>query len=485
MDYGPDIEEKIGRYNVKILLYLLSFKCEQKRQNQEDLTMRESRAVQSSIFDFYSQNEHSQMLCALSDLLDKHVAILPELEQDLSGTTVPLTGRCGLSVESVFRCMVLKMILQISYRKLAFYLSDSPSYRCFARLSASQFPGRSSLQSGIRKIRPETLQKIHQLLCSQWHEDGFIDDTKVRIDSTVVEADIAPPSDSQLLEDCVRVLTRQLVICKRQTGHNVRFTDQRSKARKIRFAIFYAKESEKQALYPQLLTCAYVVLKQIDRALIALEAIGYPSGSAQWNWCERARHFRLLLCKVIHQTQQRVYENISVPANEKIFSVFEPHTDIIVKGARDVQYGHKINLATDTHGLVLYLSVLEGNPADKVLYKPVLERHEKLFGQLPHTTVADGGYASLSNVTDARAKGVTRAAFHKRAGLGYHLMGVKKKTLASLRAFRAGIEGNISELKRAFGLFKARWKNKDGFDAFVWAGVISYNLVRMARLSSA
>ena len=180
-----------------------------------------------------------------------------------------------------------------------------------------------------------------------------------------------------------------------------------------------------------------------------------------------------------------MYENISVPANEKIFSVFEPHTDIIVKGARDVQYGHKINLATDAHGLVLYLSVLDGNPADKVLYKPVLERHEKLFGQLPHTTVADGGYASLSNVTDARAKGVTRAAFHKRAGLGYHLMGVKKKTLASLRAFRAGIEGNISELKRAFGLSKARWKNRDGFDAFVWAGVISYNLVRMARLSSA
>ena len=104
---------------------------------------------------------------------------------------------------------------------------------------------------------------------------------------------------------------------------------------------------------------------------------------------------------------------------------------------------------------------------------------------MPHTTVADGGYASLQNVTDARSEGVVRAAFHKRAGLSYHAMGLKKKTLASLRAFRAGIEGNISELKRAFGLSKARWKNKDGFHAFVWVGVLSYNLVRMARISTA
>jgi IS5 family transposase len=150
-----------------------------------------------------------------------------------------------------------------------------------------------------------------------------------------------------------------------------------------------------------------------------------------------------------------------------------------------VQYGHKINLATDTQGLVLYLGILDGNPGDKVLYKPVIDYHQNQFGQVPHTTVADGGYASLQNVTDARAEGVVRAAFHKRAGLGYHVMGLKKKTLASLRAFRAGIEGNISELKRAFGLSKARWKNKDGFHAFVWSGVLSYNLVRMVRISTA
>ena len=447
--------------------------------------MRESRAVQSSISDSYSQNEHGQMLCSLSDLLDKHPQMLSVLKQNLINSEALKTGRCGLSVESTFRCLLLKSILQISYKKLAFYLSDTASYRCFARLSGNQFPSRSGLQSAIRKISPETLEAIHELLCSEWYQQGVIDDSKVRIDSTVVEADIAPPSDSQLLNDCIRVLSRQLAICHRQTGMKVRFTDQRKKAKRLRFAIFYAKDAEKQVIYPQLLACAFVVLKQIERTVHALKDHTAHNTTSQLVWCEQALHYRELLCKIIHQTQQRVYDNVSVSASDKILSVFEPRTDIIVKGARDVQYGHKINLATDTQGLVLYLAILDGNPGDKSLYKPVLESHQNRFGQVPHTTVADGGYASLQNVTDARADGVVRAAFHKRAGLGYHVMGIKKKTLATLRAFRAGIEGNIFELKRAFGLSKARWKNKDGFHAFVRSGVLNYNLVRMVRISTA
>jgi IS5 family transposase len=149
-------------------------------------------------------------------------------------------------------------------------------------------------------------------LCSEWYQQGIIDDSKVRIDSTVVEADIAPPSDSQLLNDCIRVLSRQLATCQRHTGLKVRFTDQRDKAKRLRFAIFYAKEAEKQALYPQIIACAFVVLKQLDRTVSALETHPSQNNINQSAWCERALHYRDLLCKVIHQTQQRVYENVSV-----------------------------------------------------------------------------------------------------------------------------------------------------------------------------
>ena len=104
--------------------------------------------------------------------------------------------------------------------------------------------------------------------------------------------------------------------------------------------------------------------KQIERTVHALKDHTAHNTTSQLVWCEQALHYRELLCKIIHQTQQRVYDNVSVSASDKILSVFEPHTDIIVKGARDVQYGHKINLATDTQGLVLYLAILDGNPGD-------------------------------------------------------------------------------------------------------------------------
>ena len=190
------------------------------------------------------------------------------------------------------------------------------------------------------------------------------------------------------------------------------------------------------------------------------------------------------MLKVIDQTQRRVFDDEKVPASEKIVSLFEPHTDVIVKGFRDVQYGHKINLATQLNGFVTYLNIEKGNPSDAKLYLPVLEASQQDYATVPVSVVADGCYASHANVDCARALGVKRTVFSKPAGLGLHPMGVKKKTFQKLRNFRAGIEGNISELKRAFGISKANWKGLDGFNAYVWSSVLSYNLIRWVRFDS-
>lgn len=194
---------------------------------------------------------------------------------------------------------------------------------------------------------------------------------------------------------------------------------------------------------------------------------------------------RALLLKVVDQTQRRVFHQETVPAAERIVSLFESHTDIIVKGKRDVEYGHKINLATQGDGIVTYLNIEDGNLGDKILYMPVLEAQHNNYQQVPDSVVADSGYASQSNVELARDLGVKRAVFNKRVRLGHQQMGVKKKTFDRLKHFRAGVEGNISELKRAFGMGKAMWKGRDGFKAYVWSSVLSYNLIRMARFSLA
>ncbi len=445
--------------------------------------MRLTRITQASLFENYSEHEFGVQLKTLSCILDQHTEILPLIEKDLRDESVKKVGRNGLSVESIFRCLLLKQKLRISYEQLSFHLSDSMTYRTFARLPRDLSPSRSCLQSTIRSIKPETLESIHVMLSVSWLAKGDINLKKLRIDSTVVKSPIAPPSDSQLLNDGVRVLSRLLSKSHSKAGIKFRFTDKRKASKSLSFSIFNAKNAEKEAIYPELLKLVRVVLKQVERALLKVRSERELTSKAQ-QWIDHVEHFKTLTLKVVDQTQRRVINKERVPSTEKIVSLFEEHTDIIVKGFRDIQYGHKINLSSEKNGFISYLSIEKGNPADKNLFMPALDAHIKNYHCLPKSIVCDGGYASKQNVTEGRELGVKQVVFHKRVGISYHLMGVKIKTFKKLRNFRAGIEGNISELKRAFGASKAQWKGHDGFKAFVWSSVISDNLIRMARQQS-
>lgn len=443
--------------------------------------MRQRRTAQISIFEIYSEHEHALRLQSLSRILDDAPQMLDILETDLIDQSRKNTGRCGLTVENILRCLILKQQLQVSYDQLAFHLSDSMTYRAFVRLDVGQEPKRSSLQATIRAVRPETLEKLHQFLIENWLSSGDLSCDQLRMDSTVVKSNIAPPSDSQLINDGVRVLSRNLAKCRDYTGVKIRFTDQRKAAKSLSFRIFNAKKAEKAALYPSLLRIAQTVFTQVDRALSEVKnSTTIAKGTEQW--IGRVKHYRDLMEQVVSQTHRRIIDGEEVPSSEKIVSLFESHTDVIVKGFRDVQYGHKINLSSDAGGFITYLSIEDGNPADSTLCMPVLKAHRDAYKILPSTFVADGGYASQDNVMQSRKMGVKRAVFNKKRGLTYHAMGVKKKTFKALSDFRAGVEGNISELKRAYGAAKALWKGLDGFKAFVWSSVLSYNLHRMARL---
>lgn len=444
--------------------------------------MRETRIAQKSIFENYSEHEFGSRLKRLSNTLDQYPELLALVAGDLIDNASAKVGRTGLNAESVFRCLLLKQQLRVSYEQLAFHLSDSMTYRTFARLPVHAMPSRSGLQSAIRRITPETLEKAHQVLVKSLTEQDIVSLDKLRIDSTVVASNIASPSDSQLLNDGVRVLSRILAKSKQVTGVKVRFVDQRKTAKSLAFRIFNAKNAEKAALYPDLLRVTRTVLRQVDRGLQSVtgDACHSPKKKA---WLDEVAHYRNLILKVVAQTQRRVIAKESVPSSEKIVSLFEPHTDIIVKGFRDVQYGHKVNLSSDSSGFITYLSIEKGNPADADLFIPVLNAHQATLGELPKSVVADGGYASKANVIEGRELGVKRVVFHKPVGISLTAMGVKSKTFKQLRNFRAGVEGNISELKRAFGATKVTWKGLDGFKAYAWSSVLAYNLMRLVRLN--
>jgi IS5 family transposase len=201
-------------------------------------------------------------------------------------------------------------------------------------------------------------------------------------------------------------------------------------------------------------------------------------------WQAHVRHYRPLIERIIRQSHRRVLAGEQVAAGDKLVSLFEPHADIIVKGSRDTEYGHKLNLTTGRSGMILDLVIEAGNPADSDRLLPMLERHIDLYGQAPRQAAADGGFATRDNLATAKAWGVSDMAFHKKAGLRIEDMVRSKWVYRKLRNFRAGIEAGISCLKRAYGLARCTWRGLDHFKAYVWSSVVAYNLVLFTRLKA-
>ena len=190
-----------------------------------------------------------------------------------------------------------------------------------------------------------------------------------------------------------------------------------------------------------------------------------------------------LAVRVIDQAVRRVIKGEKVEASEKVVSVFEPHTDIIVKDRRDTQYGHKLNLTTGLRGMVLDVVVEDGNPADSSRLLPMIKRIGECYGKLPRQVAADAGYASADNVSEAKALGIKAVGLPKKRGMKIEEMTGSNWIYKKLKRFRAGIEGNISMLKRVFGLDRCTWRGLEHFKAYVMSAVLAYNFKVFARLS--
>ena len=448
--------------------------------------MRQKHTVQVSIFDLFSHHEIGQELKAISARLDGHRELSDWVAADLVRDAVHATGRQGLPAESVLRCALLKQYRQLSYQELAFHLSDSASFQAFARLPAHLFPQKSVLQQTISRIRPQTWERINRCLLADAQTERLERGKKVRIDSTVTETLIHPPTDNSLLWDGVRVMVRLLEEARAMAAADViDFRNHRRVAKKRSRAIIYTRGKDKQvALYRDLIRVTHNTLGYLERAEQVL-AVMVPANPAKATWQAQVTHYKPLIRQIIDQAQRRVLHGERVPAGEKLFSLFEPHTDIIIKGQREIRYGHKLNLSMGQSGLILDAVIEQGNPHDTDRFVPMLDRHIDHFGCPPKQLAVDGGYASRENLAAAKARGVQDVAFHKKRGMRIEAMVRSQWVYRQLRNFRAGIESGISCLKRAYGLSRCTWRGLTHFKSFVWSSVVAYNLVLMARLKPA
>ncbi len=348
--------------------------------------MREKMQKQMPLIN--SATDHSQVreLETISAILKKHPTICQRVHQDLSNgkITAARSGARGMSAEQVLRAALVKALFGFTYQQLAFHMVDSRALRRFCLIGfADKGFKKSVLNKTIKALSATTWEQINRKLLAQAAAEKIEKAREVRIDCTVVETNIHVPSDSSLLFDIVRVLTRLLAVAKKVSGlKGIYFQDHCRRAKRRMLAIQYARRAQvRKSKYLDLLKVTRNTLGYSRRAIECIEQQSIDVSILAI--AAELRHFGDLAEQVIRQTERRVIAGEKLPPAEKIVSIFEPHTDIIVKDNRDTFFGHKICLTGGGTNLILDCLIVEGNPADSTLPQTMLDRQRQIYGRYP------------------------------------------------------------------------------------------------------
>jgi len=403
------------------------------------------------------------------------------------------TGRNSTPVDVILRMLVVKRLYGISYEETERQVSDSLRLRQFCRVYLNAVPDDTTLIRWANLVQPKTLEKFNERIMQLAIEREVTRGRKMRTDGTVVESNIRPPSDGRLLSDSVRVLARtvargQTILKTARKKVLDEFEDFTQTAKGLSRKIgetLRSKKKEAQAAgkqqYEKLLE---ITGQTIDWAAQTQKQLQKQSQPSAKRLVETLKHFIPLARQVIQQTTRRILKGEQVPAKEKIVSIFEEHTDIIVRGkeAKPVEYGHKLWLNEVEGGIVSHYRILDGNPSEEKQWKPSLKAHIKSFQHPPLQASADRGLSSDPNEKLAHDLGVRYVVIPKR---GYRskarLKHEHKAWFVKGRYWHAGVEGRISVLKRAHGLGRCLNHGGTGFQCWVGWGVIAGNLAVLGR----
>jgi len=424
----------------------------------------------------------------ISRILDDNPTIYDLVLQDLTrGVKNRNTGAEGMSAEQVVRAAIIKQTEEFSYEDLAFHILDSRCYRSFCRIGITHKGfQKSALCNNIKAISPETWEAISRVVVTYAKDKKIERGREARMDCTVVSSNIHKPFDSTLLFDSVRVLTRMLgQTNERFKDVNISFSDHTRRAKRRVLGVMNANNKKvRTKKYEDLLKVTNKTVSYAETAVSLLEEFSFkyphlmdPAQSV----AEELKRIIELTHRVIDQTTRRVMHGESVPSSEKIVSIFEPHTDIIKKDKRDTFYGHKVCLSSGSSNLITDCLIVDGNPKDSNLTDDMLDRQEEIYGRYPLKVAMDGGFASTENVESAKGKGVKDVCFAKRRGIEIEDMCRSEYVYKRLSRFRAGVESGISWLKRCFGFAVCTWKTLRSFKSYVWASIVSANLLTLAR----
>jgi IS5 family transposase len=436
------------------------------------------------------------LLQAISNFLDEQHDMIEQVRCDLTrGLKNAATGRSGLTAQQVLRSLVLMRIKNWNYRELRERIADGCTLRQFTDFYCLPVPRHDAFHRGFNRLTPETLKAINDLVVQAAVELGVEDGQKLRVDTTVVQTDIHHPTDNTLLWDVVRVITRligrlaEALERLRIKGFRDRTRSARRRMQEIQRMTPKQRHEHQTGTYRELIGITEEVVESARAALQQTRKTRGKDMIADLAIVETRKeieHFCSLGARVIDQSRRRVLNGEQVPAGEKLYSIFEPHTDLIKRGKvqTPIEFGHKVFLAESARGLITQYDVLDGNPVDEEHVVVSLERHRKTFGDVPKLYGSDRGFFSERNVTSCKQQGVEVVCIPQRGGTRTPEREAYEKTpeFKDGQRFRAGIEGRISVLFRGRGMKRCLAEGRDRFELWVAAAVLANNLMKIAAL---
>ena len=440
--------------------------------------------------------ELEPMLKAIANFLDQQRDIIHRVRRDLErGLKNRKTGRRGLTPQQVLRSLILARVKNWDYRELRERIADGYTLRHFTQFNSQRVPKHDAFNRAVNRLRPTTLEAINQATIHAAVELGLEDGKKLRVDTTVVETDIHHPTDNTLLWDSVRVLTRLVRKLDAVLPAGVGlFTNRTRAARRRMQEIQRMTPTERHRRQVRTYRALIRVTEQVvTEARAVVQRTGRVRGLSLITQAaavdalrrEITRHCELAT-RVVSQASRRVLQGEQVSTEEKLYSIFETHTDLIKRGKvlKPVEFGHKVFLAESGRGLVTQYRVLSGNPADQVHVRPSLDRHNAIFHTVPHLYSSDRGFFNEENLQTCRTAGVTLPCIPQSGGQRSPEREAFEKSRAFKQGqrFRAGIEGRISVLFRGRGMKRALVEGATHFELFVGAAVLANNLMVIAEL---
>jgi len=397
-----------------------------------------------------------------------------------------IIGRGGMTVEQVVRCAIYMRHRRCTYKELSLATADSKLCRAFTKMEYLQSFSPQALQENISKITEEALEKMHVAVCSCALQLGVDDGKKIRTDSTTIATNIHHPTNAALLWDCARVASRLL---KRSHAliNEIRCHSYAKASKKLLYEIVNTKgknaKEKRLPLFKKMLKYHKCSESQVIEAIEVLRNHNFSD-----NITERLRQKYLWQLQQLLPSVQKVYDmtrrreifDETVPVNDKLFSIFEKHTDCIAKGARTVLFGHKVNLTAGKSNLIFDCIQQRGNPSDTSYFPKTIDNLEVNFSFVPDSIATDGGYASIANRDYALSKDIKNIVFNKVKGSMQNVASSKKME-TMLKKWRSGIEALISNFKRGLNAAKCTWKGWEAFKQFVLWNIITFNLRVISR----